>query len=217
MPGNGIFIVRGEVATLLTAVNRSKWQSIAGQNEGEAVVLRSLLDLKQQLMATDDLRSVTIRHYLRPFLGVIRSDKTSGQLTSLALGTVYKCLTYGLLGEAVDELDEVAELMDEIADAATHTRFVGGDQATDGVVLLRVVQVLKLLMLGPEGKLLSNGSICEIMLCCFRICFEPKLNELLRRTAESALKDMVRWALALLLTHSKSFFWDPIHFSSLNP
>lgn len=191
LPGNGVFIVRGEVSILLTAVNRSKWVSLASQNEVEAVVLRSLWELKAQLMSTDDLKTVPARTYLRPFLGVIRSEKTSGQLTSLALSTVYKILTYGLLADE-DALEEVADLMDEIADASTHTRFVGSDQVTDGVVLLRVVQVLKLLMLGPEGKLLSNGSICEIMLCCFRICFEPKLNELLRRSAESALKDMVR-------------------------
>lgn len=191
LPGNGIFIVRSEVSTLLTAVNRSKWISIASQNESEGAVLRSLMDLKQHLMATDDLKTLPARHYFRPFLGIIRSEKTSGQLTSLALGTVYKILTYGILGAEIDDIEDTAELMDEIAEAATHTRFVGSDQATDGVVLLRVVQVLKLLMLGPEGKFLSNGSICEIMLCCFRICFEPKLNELLRRTAESALKDMV--------------------------
>lgn len=203
VPGNGIFIIRGELAILLAAANRTKWVSIAGQNETEAATLRSLLELKQQLMATNDLKSIPARVYLRPFLGVIRSAKTSGQLTTLALNTVYKILTYGLLDSSGEEgggedPDETAEMMDEIAEAATHTKFVGSDQATDGTVLLRVVQVLKLLMLGPEGRLLSNGSICEIMLCCFRICFEPKLNELLRRTAESALKDMVKISFKFL-------------------
>lgn len=46
-------------------------------------------------------------------------------------------------------------------------------------------------MLSPEGSALTNESVCEVMLSCFRICFEPRLNELLRRTAEHALKDII--------------------------
>lgn len=81
--------------------------------------------------------------------------------------------------------------MENIADSVTHARFVGADSSSDGTVLLRIVQVLKTLMLSPEGSALSNESVCEIILSCFRICFETRLNELLRRTAEHALRDMI--------------------------
>lgn len=81
--------------------------------------------------------------------------------------------------------------MENIADAVTHARFVGADQASDGVVLLKIIQVLKTLLLSPEGSALTNESVCEIILSCFRICFETRLNELLRRTAEHALKEMI--------------------------
>lgn len=81
--------------------------------------------------------------------------------------------------------------VENIADAVTHARFVGTDQASDGVVLMKIVQVLRTLMLSPEGSALTNESVCEVMLSCFRICFEPRLNELLRRTAEQALKDII--------------------------
>lgn len=85
----------------------------------------------------------------------------------------------------------LAATVENIADAVTHARFVGSDQASDGVVLMKIVQVLRTLMLSPEGSALTNESVCEVMLSCFRICFEPRLNELLRRTAEHALKDMI--------------------------
>lgn len=85
----------------------------------------------------------------------------------------------------------LAQTVENIADAVTHARFVGTDQASDGVVLMKIVQVLRTLMLNPEGSALTNESVCEVMLSCFRICFEPRLNELLRRTAEHALKDIV--------------------------
>lgn len=85
----------------------------------------------------------------------------------------------------------LAATVENIADAVTHARFVGSDQASDGVVLMKIVQVLRTLMLSPEGSALTNESVCEVMLSCFRICFEPRLNELLRRTAEHALKDII--------------------------
>lgn len=56
---------------------------------------------------------------------------------------------------------------------------------------MKIVQVLRTLMLSPEGSALTNESVCEVMLSCFRICFESRLNELLRRTAEHALKDII--------------------------
>lgn len=67
-------------------------------------------------------------------------------------------------------------VVQNIADAVTHARFVGGDNNSDGVVLLRIVQVLKTLVLSPEGNFLTNESVCEIILSCFRICFEMRLN-----------------------------------------
>lgn len=82
--------------------------------------------------------------------------------------------------------------VDKIADAVTHARFVGTDQASDGVVLLRIIYLLRTLMLNPEGSALTNESVCEIMLSCFRICFEPRLNEILRKNAEQTLKEIVQ-------------------------
>lgn len=46
-------------------------------------------------------------------------------------------------------------------------------------------------MLSPEGSALTNESVCEVLLSCFRICFQLRLNELLRRAAEHALKDII--------------------------
>lgn len=81
--------------------------------------------------------------------------------------------------------------MENIVDAVTHARFMGTDQSSDGVTLFCVVEVLHTLMRSPEGSVLSNEAVCEVMLSCFKICFEPRLNELLRRYAKKALKDMV--------------------------
>lgn len=70
----------------------------------------------------------------------------------------------------------IATCVEAVADAVTHARFVGADASGDGVVLMRVLQVLRALMLSSAGDYLSNESVCEIMLSCFRICFETRLS-----------------------------------------
>lgn len=150
--------------------------------------MKSFTELRSLLNQIEDLRLIDPNIYLGPFLDVIRSEETTGPLTSLALSAINKFLSYGLIDPTYTAL---AAIVENIADAVTHARFVGTDQASDGVVLMKIIQVLRTLLLNPEGSVLSNESVCEIMLSCFRLCFEPRLNDLIRRTAEQALKDMV--------------------------
>ena len=58
----------------------------------------------------------------------------------------------------------------------THARFVGTDPSSDEVVLMKILQVLRTLLLTPVGAHLTNESVCEIMQSCFRICFELRLS-----------------------------------------
>lgn len=163
---------------------------------------------------------------------MIRSEDTSGPVTEIALSAIFKFISYGLIGMSckfvfwlimTDEntLDPDHEatpiVVENIAEATTHARFVGTDAGSDEVVLMKIVQVLRMLVLHPAGVHLSNESICEIMQSCFRICFEMRLSgkhcsenfatftncwlsklELLRKTAEQALIEMVRLLYARL-------------------
>ncbi|KAJ9591988.1 hypothetical protein L9F63_001500, partial [Diploptera punctata] len=189
-PGNGIYVVQGEMAIILTAMKRgTRWSSHSHQDEEQDTLIRNFTDLKDVLNQLGDLRDLDPNHFLGPFLEVIRSEETTGPVTSLALSAVNKFLSYGLIDPAGKSVPTTVE---NIADAVTHAKFVGTDQASDGVVLMKILQVLRTLMLSPEGAMLTNESVCEIMLSCFRICFESRLTELLRRSAEHCLKDMVQ-------------------------
>ncbi|XP_052865442.1 Golgi-specific brefeldin A-resistance guanine nucleotide exchange factor 1 [Anopheles cruzii] len=188
-PGNGIFVVRGEMSTLTTAMRRgSRWSFNTYQDDDKDVLLKSFQELKEVLLQVEDLRLVEPSVFLAPFLEVIRSEETTGPVTSLALSAVNKFLSYGLIDPTHSTL---AATVENIADAVTHARFVGTDQTSDGVVLTKIIQVLRTLVLSPEGSALSDESMCDIILSCFRLCFEPRLNELVRRTAENSLKDIV--------------------------
>uniref|UniRef100_A0A671TGC4 Golgi-specific brefeldin A-resistance guanine nucleotide exchange factor 1 n=1 Tax=Sinocyclocheilus anshuiensis TaxID=1608454 RepID=A0A671TGC4_9TELE len=136
-----------------------------------------------------DLSDVEPNVFLRPFLEVVRSEDTTGPITGLALTSVNKFLSYGLIDV---NHEGAAEGIENMADAVTHARFVGTDPASDEVVLMKILQVLRTLLLTPVGAHLTNESVCEIMQSCFRICFEMRLSELLRKSAEHTLVDMVQ-------------------------
>ncbi|KAJ8022774.1 Golgi-specific brefeldin A-resistance guanine nucleotide exchange factor 1 [Holothuria leucospilota] len=195
-PKNGVYIVQGEMLLVVTAIRRSsKWTTHLPQEEEQDPLLSNFSQLKDVLNNVSDLQEIEPNVFLGPFLDVIRSEDTTGPITGLALSSVNKFLSYGLL-EANN--DRVATGIENIADAVTHARFIGTDTGSDEVVLMKILQVLRTLLLTPVGAFLSNESVCEIMQSCFRICFETRLSELLRKSAEHTLIDMVQLLFARL-------------------
>uniref|UniRef100_A0A8C1JH50 Golgi-specific brefeldin A-resistance guanine nucleotide exchange factor 1 n=1 Tax=Cyprinus carpio TaxID=7962 RepID=A0A8C1JH50_CYPCA len=156
-----------------------------------------------------DLSDVEPNVFLRPFLEVVRSEDTTGPITGLALTSVNKFLSYGLIDA---NHEGAAEGIENMADAVTHARFVGTDPASDEVVLMKILQVLRSLLLTPVGAHLTNESVCEIMQSCFRICFEMRLSELLRKSAEHTLVDMVQ----LLFSRLPQFKEEPKSYVGTN-
>uniref|UniRef100_A0A672MXB4 Golgi-specific brefeldin A-resistance guanine nucleotide exchange factor 1 n=1 Tax=Sinocyclocheilus grahami TaxID=75366 RepID=A0A672MXB4_SINGR len=167
MVDKNIYIVQGEISVVVAAIKRnSRWST--------HTPLVNLSDVEPNV-------------FLRPFLEVVRSEDTTGPITGLALTSVNKFLSYGLIDA---NHEGAAEGIENMADAVTHARFVGTDPASDEVVLMKILQVLRTLLLTPVGAHLTNESVCEIMQSCFRICFEMRLSELLRKSAEHTLVDM---------------------------
>ncbi|KAL6443797.1 hypothetical protein ACFW04_001694 [Cataglyphis niger] len=186
----GLYVVEGEVCLLVTAMRRgARWSSHSHQDDDQDTLMKGLNTLKEVLNEHRDLSQLEPAVFLTPFLEIIRSEETTGPVTSIALSAVNKIISYGLVDA---NHSAIASCVEAIADAVTHARFVGTDTSGDGVVLMRILQVLRALMLSPASDHLSNESVCEIMLCCFRICFETRLSEILKRMAEHCLRDMVQ-------------------------
>ncbi|XP_061693905.1 Golgi-specific brefeldin A-resistance guanine nucleotide exchange factor 1 isoform X2 [Syngnathoides biaculeatus] len=172
------------------------------RDEEQDPLLNSFAHLKKILSNIKELSDVEPNVFLRPFLEVVRSEDTTGPITGLALTSVNKFLSYGLIDA---NHEGAAEAIENMADAVTHARFVGTDPASDEVVLMKILQVLRTLLLTPVGAHLTNESVCEIMQSCFRICFEMRLSELLRKSAEHTLVDMVQ----LLFSRLPQFKEEP--------
>lgn len=101
LPGNGIFVVKGEMAILMTAMRRGvRWSSHSHQDEELDLLIRSFQDLKDVLSRVEDLRLLDPGVYLSPFLDVIRSEETTGPVTSIALSAVNKFMMYGIIGKS---------------------------------------------------------------------------------------------------------------------
>ncbi|ESO85819.1 hypothetical protein LOTGIDRAFT_130403 [Lottia gigantea] len=202
-PPNRIYIVQGEISLVVTAMKRStRWNSHSTVDEDGDPLLSAFSQLKELLNTAHDLDELEPNGFLTPFLEVVRSEDTTGPITGLALTSINKFLSYGLV-DVQCELSPAA--IENIADAVTHARFVGTDPSTDEVVLMKILYVLRTLLLCPAGVLLTNESVCEIMQSCFRICFEMRLSEFLRKSAEHTLMDMVQ----LLFTRLPVFKEDP--------
>uniref|UniRef100_A0A668ASH4 Golgi-specific brefeldin A-resistance guanine nucleotide exchange factor 1 n=1 Tax=Myripristis murdjan TaxID=586833 RepID=A0A668ASH4_9TELE len=190
MVDKNIYIIQGEIGTVVGAIKRnSRWNTHTPLDEEQDPLLNSFSHLKEILNGIKELSDVEPNIFLRPFLEVVRSEDTTGPITGLALTSVNKFLSYGLIDA---NHEAAAEAIENMADAVTHARFVGTDPASDEVVLMKILQVLRTLLLTPVGAHLTNESVCEIMQSCFRICFEMRLSELLRKSAEHTLVDMVQ-------------------------
>lgn len=81
------------------------------QDDEKDGLLKLFIDLKQVLNRIDDLRQIEPNVFLAPFLEVIRTAETTGPLTSLALASVSKFLSYGLIGKIINQLLKVFKLL----------------------------------------------------------------------------------------------------------
>ncbi|NWS59455.1 GBF1 factor, partial [Chunga burmeisteri] len=210
MVDKNIYIVQGEINAVVGAIKRNaRWSTHTHLDEERDPLLHSFRLLKEVLNNITELSEIEPNVFLRPFLEVIRSEDTTGPITGLALTSVNKFLSYALIDPSHEG---TAEGMENMADAVTHARFVGTDHASDEVVLMKILQVLRTLLLTPVGAHLTNESVCEIMQSCFRICFEMRLSELLRKSAEHTLVDMVQ----LLFTRLPQFKEEPKSYMGTN-
>ncbi|KER31396.1 hypothetical protein T265_12974 [Opisthorchis viverrini] len=216
-PSNALSIVQSEISLLSTALKCNARISFRGyQEEMKSPVYKNFVQLRSILNSVSSLNEVEPLVYLTPFLEVIRAEDVTGPITGLALTAVDKFLSYGLLEVPSTDSAEwfathgprsfrsVSMAVEAIADFGTQARFVGTDRSSDEVVLMKVLHLLRTLLLVPAGAFVSDRAVREILQSCFRICFESKLSELLRRTAELCLASIVQ----LFFSRLPSILWS---------
>lgn len=134
-----------------------------------------------------DIRSFDTPALLHPFLQVIQASATSAPITSLALVAITKFFSYNIISY---ESPRLSLAMQSLSTAITHCRFEASDSAADDIVLLRILKLMEGMLSGPGGKLLSDESVCEMMETGLSMCCQPRLSEVLRKSAEMSMIKM---------------------------
>ncbi|RUS18465.1 hypothetical protein BC937DRAFT_88745 [Endogone sp. FLAS-F59071] len=208
-------LVHSEIVSVTSAMRRnSRWSGMSvsglgmsslgmnmglrrGRNGGkdgnyrnqESPLMQGFTNLRSYLSTVNDLSDLDASLLLSPFLEVIRSGDTTGPITGAALTSVEKFLQYNIVNLRSPSL---ALAMSTLSSAATHCKFEASDSVSDEVVLLKILQVLEMALTSECGQVLSDEAVCEMMETGLSMCCQMRLSELLRRSAEHVMINMVQ-------------------------
>lgn len=167
----------------------SRWglRGKKGKSMQDNPLMSAFTRLRVDLRDCKDIRTFDTPTLLHPFLQVIRSSSTSAPITSLALVAITKFFSYDIITKNSPRLSLALQLLSA---AITHCRFEASDSADDEVVLLRILKLMESMLSRPEGELLGDESVCEMMETGLSMCCQVRLSEVLRRSAEMAMVSM---------------------------
>ncbi|KAJ5719445.1 hypothetical protein N7493_007900 [Penicillium malachiteum] len=178
-------IISGEDDHVLA--NRWGLRGKKGKSMQDNPLISAFTRLRSDLKTCKDIRTFDTPALLHPFLQVIRSSSTSAAITSLALIAVTKFFSYNIINRDSPRLPMAMQLLSA---AITHCRFEASDSSADEIVLLRILKLMEGMLSRPEGALLGDESVCEMMETGLSMCCQSRLSEVLRRSAEMAMVNM---------------------------
>ena len=158
-----------------------------GRSIQDNPLMTAFARLRSDLAGVKDINRFDAPALLHPFLQVIRSSSTSASITSLAVIAITKFFSYNILNIKSPRISLGMQLLSA---AITHCRFEASDSAADEIVLLRILKLMEGMLSRPEGRLLGDESVCEMMETGLSMCCQARLSEVLRRSAEMAMVNM---------------------------
>lgn len=186
--------VKNEIHNLLTTLRLSRGRATQGA-QFYSDALRSLQWIFEELTYIHELREFDIVTFLGPFLEVIQSESTDGQITAVALGSVDKFVSFGLIDP---NSPRCMEAVNTLASGVLNCRFISSGSANDEAVLLKMVNVMLNCLRCPAGDYLTDACVWHMVRKCFLISRSQHASQLCRSSAESVLQQMV---LTIFGTH----------------
>ncbi|KAJ5932311.1 hypothetical protein N7516_006800 [Penicillium verrucosum] len=177
--------------------NRWGLRGKKGKSMQDNPLISAFTRLRSDLKDCKDIRTFDTPALLHPFLQVVRSSSTSAAITSIALVSVTKFLSYNIINPNSPRLPIAMQLLSA---AITHCRFEASDSSADEIVLLRILKLMEGILSRPEGELLGDESVCEMMETGLSMCCQGRLSEVLRRSAEMAMVKMCQ-VIFMRLSH----------------
>ncbi|CAK8989365.1 Golgi-specific brefeldin A-resistance guanine nucleotide exchange factor 1 (BFA-resistant GEF 1) [Durusdinium trenchii] len=181
--------VKNEIHNILTTLRLTRPTHMSSpQAKFHMNSLKAFQQLFEELTYMHELHEFDIVAYVNPFLEVIQSDATSGELTAVALEAVDKFVSFGLVHP---ESPKSMEAINTVAWGVIHCRFLSNGWASDEVVLLKMVGLLLDCLRCSAGPYLSDFCVWHMVRKCFQVSRQPNASHLLRSSAEGMLQQMV--------------------------
>lgn len=189
--------VKNEIHNLLTTLRLTKHRSTGREADFHASSLEAFQRLFEELTYIHELHEFDTVAYLGPFLEVIQSDASDGQITGVALDAVDKFVSFGLIRP---DSPRCGEAVNMLAWGVINCRFVASAQANGEVVLMKMVGLMIDCLRCPAGDYLGDQCVWHMVRKCFQISRQPRASHLLRSSAEGVLQQMV---LTIFGTHKR--------------
>lgn len=175
----------------------SRWglRGKKGKSIQDNPLMTAFARLRGDLSGVRNINTFDAPSLLHPFLQVIRSSSTSASITSLAVVAITKFFSYNILNVNSPRMPVGMQLLSA---AITHCRFEASDSSADEIVLLRILKLMEGMLSRPEGRLLGDDSVCDMMETGLSMCCQARLSEVLRRSAEMAMVNMCQVIFARL-------------------
>ncbi|KAH3677156.1 hypothetical protein WICMUC_001911 [Wickerhamomyces mucosus] len=156
----------------------------AGNSTNSDPLLSGFIQLRLMLNNLSNLDEVDSLTLLQPFLLVIKSSSTTGSITSLALDSLSKFLSYGVISKSSKNL---VFTLTHIVNSLTHCRFEASEQSSDDAVLLKVLKLLETIIDSDLGDTLSDEVIHEVIQTSLSLACNKRRSEVLRKAAELSM------------------------------
>ncbi|KAI9064275.1 Sec7-domain-containing protein [Trametes sanguinea] len=171
----------------------STYASSRGSTEQE--LMGGFQDLKRLVKDVEDIHSLPVSTLLSPFLAIIRSPLSTGPITSAALTALHNFFLCGLVNS---EAASLSSALADLSSALSSCKFEASDSSGDEVTLLKIMTVIQDAMCGSVGQSLGDIEVCEMLETVLTTSCQMRLSEVLRRSAEGTLHQLVRTAFARL-------------------
>ncbi|KAL4436787.1 hypothetical protein ABPG75_003926 [Micractinium tetrahymenae] len=184
----------GEASAVIAALRSNVKFNRYADDELEDPLLEEFKALRRKLFAWQNWEDVHPLEYLSPFLETVKSPDTSGPITLVALSSLHKIISRGILGAGSSAY--AAEAVQAVADGVTQCKFEATYPASDECVLNKILDVLVAAVSCPTGGLLTNDNLINIFQACYRIGhFQTEkgrdTSELLMQASRQAMAEMV--------------------------
>ena len=168
-----------------SSVTHHDYSYSSGMYQDDDGFLASFRRLNDYLERRHSLLDVDCVAYLRPFYGIVISQRASGPLTNAALSSLSKFVFYGFLSVDCPHAREGIHL---VAQCITQCVFEETDWESDELILMKLLELAILCYRCDASSLLTIESMWDVYSTCISIHNHYRASKILKSEAESSLK-----------------------------